>query len=84
MNRLFAIAALIALAVPASATETTFFTDSHGRSIGSADRFGDITIYNDAQGRSLGSSTRFGNQTFYDDPSGRSIGSSTTFGGEDE
>lgn len=83
MKTLFNIAALIALAVPAGATETTFFTDSHGHSIGSADRFGDITFYNDAQGRPLGSSTRFGNQTFYDDPSARSVGSSTTFGGDE-
>ena len=83
MKTLFAIAALLALATPAGATETTFFTDSSGRSMGSADRFGDITFYNDAQGRPVGSSTRFGNQTFYDDPSGRSVGSSTTFGGDE-
>jgi hypothetical protein len=48
MKALFAIAALLALAMTAGATETTFFTDSHGRSIGSADCFGDITLYNDA------------------------------------
>jgi len=70
-------------ATPAGATETTFFTDSSGRSMGSADRFGDITFYNDTRGRPVGSSTRFGNQTFYDDPSGRSVGSSTTFGGDE-
>lgn len=83
MNKLFAIAILTALATPAGATETTFFTDSHGRPTGSADRFGDITFYNDAYGRPVGSSTRFGNQTFYDDAYGRSAGSSTTFGGDD-
>lgn len=83
MKTKFAIATLIALAVPADATETTFFTDSNGRSMGSADRFGDITFYNDALGRPIGSSSRFGNQTFYDDASGRSVGSSTTFGGDE-
>lgn len=76
-------ALLIFSSYGAYATETTFFTDSHGRSTGSADRFGDITFYNDAQGRPIGSSTRFGNQTFYDDAYGRSAGSSTTFGGDD-
>ncbi len=40
MKTLFTIAALVALAVPAGATETTFFTDSHGRSIGSSTTFG--------------------------------------------
>jgi len=83
MKTLFNIASLLALAVPAGATETTFFTDSSGRSMGSADRFGNITFYNDALGRPIGSSTRLGNQTFYDDASGRSVGSSTTFGGDE-
>ncbi len=83
VKTLFAIAALLALAAPAGATENTFFNDSSGRSMGSADRFGDITVYNDAQGRLLGSSTRLGNQTFYDGPSDRSVGSSTTFGGDE-
>lgn len=64
MKKLFANAALLAQATPAGATETTFFTDSRGRSLGSADRFGDITYYNHAQGRTLGSSTRLGNQNF--------------------
>lgn len=75
---------LLLLATPASAQTTTFYDDAQGRSIGSADRFGDITFYNDAQGRPVGSSTRFGNQTFYDNPDGSPAGSSMTFGGDGE
>lgn len=68
VKTLFAVAALLALAMPAGVTETSFFSDASGRSMGLADRFGDITFYNDAQGRPIGSSTPFGNQTFYDAP----------------
>lgn len=43
MRAIFIFAALVLAATTASA-QTTFFTDSRGRSAGSADRFGDITF----------------------------------------
>ncbi len=83
MIKLFAIAALTILAMPAGATETRFFNDAQGRPQGSATQFGDMTFYNDAQGRPMGSSTRFGNSTYYNDSVGRPMGSSTDFGGDE-
>ena len=82
MNKLFAIAVLVNLAAPASATEMRFYEDAYGRPTGSSTTFGDTTFYDDAHGRPVGSSQRFGNQTFYNDSHGRPTGSSMEFGGD--
>ena len=69
---LFAFAAL-----PVQA-QVTFFNDSLGLPVGTANQMGNTTFYNDAKGLPLGTAQNMGNITFYNDAKGLPLGTANT------
>ena len=75
MRSFLFIAALLAL--PAKA-QVTFFNDSLGLPLGTANQMGNTTFYNDAKGLPLGTAQNMGNVTFFNDAKGLPLGTSMT------
>jgi hypothetical protein len=67
--------AFVALPVQA---QVTFFNDSLGLPMGTANQMGNTTFYNDAKGLPLGTAQNMGNITFYNDAKGLPLGTANT------
>jgi hypothetical protein len=65
------------IALPAKA-QVTFFNDSLGLPMGTANQIGNTTLYSDAKGLPLGSSQNLGSITMFSDAKGLPLGSSNT------
>jgi hypothetical protein len=75
MRTIIFIFALIAL--PAKA-QMTFFNDSLGLPMGTANQMGNTTLYSDAKGLPLGSSQNLGSITIFSDAKGLPLGTANT------
>ena len=75
MRTIIFIFALTALPVKA---QVTFFNDSLGLPMGTANQMGNTTFYNDAKGLPLGTAQNMGNVTFYNDAKGLPLGTANT------
>jgi len=74
--RAIIIAAIIVLAVPAQAQQSTF-TDRNGNYAGSATTRGNASTFTNSSGQFSGSAITHGNRTDYFDARGRYQGSTT-------
>jgi hypothetical protein len=68
---------LIFLSQPIQA-QVTYFNDSQGIPLGTANRVGNTTYHSDASGMPLGTSQSVGNTTYYNNASGFPIGTANT------
>jgi hypothetical protein len=75
MKFLFLIAGLAVLPVQA---QITFFNDSLGMPLGTANQIGNTTFYSDAMGLPLGTAQTIGNTTFYSNSLGLPLGTANT------
>jgi hypothetical protein len=58
--------------------QVTFFNDSLGLPLGTANQMGNTTFYNDAKGLPLGTAQNMGNVTFFNDALGLPLGTAST------
>jgi hypothetical protein len=58
--------------------QTTYYSDSMGLPLGTANRVGNTTYYSDSMGLPLGTANRVGNTTFYSNAMGLPLGSAQT------
>jgi hypothetical protein len=75
MRNFILITALLALPVQA---QVTFFSDSMGLPLGTANQVGNTTFYSDAKGLPLGTAQNTGNVTFFNDAMGLPLGTANT------
>ena len=75
MKTLLFTLALISLPVQA---QITFFNDSLGLPLGTANQIGNTTFYSDAMGLPLGTAQTIGNTTFYSNSLGLPLGTANT------
>jgi hypothetical protein len=75
MRMLIALFAFAALPVEA---QVTFFNDSLGLPMGTANQMGNTTLYSDAKGLPLGSSQNLGSVTMFSDAKGLPLGTANT------
>jgi hypothetical protein len=75
MRNILFIAVLLALPVQA---QVTFFNDSLGLPLGTANQMGNTTFYSDAKGLPLGTAQNMGNVTFFNDAKGLPLGTANT------
>lgn len=75
MKTLLLILGLITLPVQA---QITFFNDSLGMPLGTANQIGNTTFYSDAMGLPLGTAQTIGNTTFYSNSLGLPLGTANT------
>ena len=75
MRNILFITALLALPVQA---QVTFFNDSLGLPLGTANQMGNTTFYSDAKGLPLGTAQNMGNVTFFNDAKGLPLGTANT------
>ncbi len=68
---------LTLIAVPAYA-QITFYSDSLGLPLGTANQVGNTTFYSNSLGLPLGTAQTVGNTTFYSDSLGLPLGTATT------
>ena len=61
------------LALPVQA-QITFFNDSSGQPLGTANQVGNVTYYSDATGQPLGAANQVGRTTYYNNSSGQPVG----------
>jgi len=69
---------LIGLITSSAYAQVTFFNDSLGMPLGTANQVGNTTFYSDAMGLPLGSSQTIGNTTFYSNSLGLPLGTANT------
>ena len=60
-------------ALPVQA-QITFFNDSSGQPLGTANQIGNMTYYNDATGQPLGTANQVGRTTYYNNSTGQPLG----------
>ena len=58
--------------------QTTYYSDSMGLPLGTANKIGNTTYYSDANGLPLGTANRVGNTTYYNNANGLPIGTAQT------
>lgn len=75
MKYLLILIGLSALPVQA---QITFFNDSLGMPLGTANQIGNTTFYSDAMGLPLGTAQTIGNTTFYSNSLGLPLGTANT------
>ena len=75
MKTLLLTLAIVALPVQA---QITFFNDSLGLPLGTANQIGSTTFYSDAMGLPLGTAQTIGNTTFYSNSLGLPLGTANT------
>ena len=75
MRAIIFVIALIALPVQ---SQVTFFNDSLGLPMGTANKMGNTTLYSDAMGLPLGSSQNLGSITMFSDAKGLPLGTANT------
>lgn len=75
MRNYLLITTLLALPVQA---QVTFFNDSMGLPLGTANQVGNTTFYSDAKGLPLGTAQNIGNVTFFNDAMGLPLGTAMT------
>ena len=71
MKTLFLFLALVATTVFA---QTTYYSDSNGMPIGTAQRAGNTTYYSNANGMPVGTAQQSGNTTYYSNANGMPVG----------
>ena len=75
MRNFLLITALLAMPVQA---QVTFFSDSMGLPLGTANQVGNTTFYSDAKGLPLGTAQNMGNVTFFNNAMGLPLGTANT------
>ena len=75
MKAFIFVLGLIALPVKA---QVTFFNDSLGLPMGTANQMGNTTLYSDAKGLPLGSSQNLGDITMFSNAKGLPLGTAST------
>lgn len=60
--------------IPMAQAQITFFNDSIGMPLGTANQIGKTTYYNDSTGTPLGTANQVGRITYYNDTSGLPLG----------
>ncbi len=65
------------LSLPLQA-QVTYFNDSQGMPLGTANRVGNTTYYSDASGMPLGTAQSVGNTTYYNNANGFPLGTANT------
>jgi hypothetical protein len=58
--------------------QVTYFNDSQGMPLGTANRVGNTTYYSDASGMPLGTAQSVGNTTYYNNANGFPLGTANT------
>jgi hypothetical protein len=58
--------------------QVTYFNDSQGMPLGTANRVGNTTYYSDASGIPLGTAQSVGNTTYYNNANGFPLGTANT------
>ena len=66
--------ALTALFASLSFAQTTYYSDSNGMPIGTAQRSGNTTYYSNANGMPIGTAQQSGNTTYYSNANGMPVG----------
>ena len=74
MKYLLALTALTALFASLSFAQTTYYSDSNGMPMGTAQRSGNTTYYSNANGMPIGTAQQSGNTTYYSNANGMPIG----------
>ena len=54
--------------------QVTYFNDSAGAPLGTANQVGNVTYYNDARGQPLGTANQVGRITYYNNSTGQPLG----------
>ena len=54
--------------------QVTYFNDSSGQPLGTANQVGNMTYYNDATGQPLGTANQVGRTTYYNNSIGKPVG----------
>lgn len=68
------ILSLMALISSVSFAQTTYYSDSNGMPLGTAQRSGNTTYYSNANGAPLGTAQQSGNTTYYSNANGTPLG----------
>ena len=71
MKRYFPLLILISTA---SIAQTTYYSDSNGMPLGTAQRSGNTTYYSNANGMPVGTAQQSGNTTYYSNANGMPMG----------
>lgn len=66
--------ALTTLFVSLSFAQTTYYSDSNGMPMGTAQRSGNTTYYSNAKGMPIGTAQQSGNTTYYSNANGMPMG----------